>query len=75
MKRLLSLLLMTAMLFSVLPASALTFDDLLQKADAYIQAEDYEKALACYQLAVNVEPDAKQGYLGAADLYLRMDDA
>ena len=70
MKKLICLALSLLILMSVFTAYALSYDELLQKADEYTAAGDYEKAFACYDLAVKSDPTNATAYIKAAMLHL-----
>ena len=70
MKKLLCLSLCLLMLMSVFTAYALSYDELLQKADEYAIAGDYEKAYACYDLAIKSDPTNAIAYIKAGVLHL-----
>lgn len=70
MKKLLSLLLCLVLLCAALPASALTYEELLQKAEEYIAAEEYGKAAACYDMAIKNDPGKPEAFIAEGNLYL-----
>ncbi len=45
---------------------------MLQKADEYCAAGDFERAIACYNLAMKDNPEDITAYIKAASLYLDM---
>ena len=70
MKKWFCFVLSLLMLLSVVPAFAQTYDELLQKAADYVSSEEYNKALACYDLAIKSEPDNATAYIKAGLLHL-----
>lgn len=72
MKKLLSLSICLMLVFSSIPAFALSYDDLLGKATTYSESDDYEKAFACYELAVRMEPKKTNAYIAASNLYYKI---
>ena len=70
MKKLICLVLSMLIILSAVPACALSYDELLRKAEDYVTAEDYEKAFACYDLAVKSAPSNAIAYIKAAALFL-----
>lgn len=74
MKKALAFLICVYILGTIIPAYALTYDELLQKADGYIASEDYDKALACYDLAIKTYPKNITAYTKAAVLKLDHDE-
>lgn len=70
MKRLICLMLSLLILMSVVTAYALSYDELLQKAEEYVASGDYEKAFACYDLAVKSDPENASAYIKACLLHL-----
>ena len=57
-------------LLPAFPAFALTYDELLQKAADYVVSEEYDKAFACFDLAIKSEPDNAIAYIKAGLLHL-----
>ena len=70
MKKLICLALSLLILISAFPAFALSYDELLQKAADYVSGEDYDKAFACYDLAIKSEPNNATAYIRAGILHL-----
>lgn len=70
MKKLICLALSLLILMSAFPAFALTYDELLQKAADYVINEEYEKAFACYDLAVKSDPNNATAHIRAGLLHL-----
>lgn len=70
MKKLICLALSLLILMSAFPAFALTYDELLQKAADYVGSEEFEKAFACYDLAVKNDPNNATAYIRAGLLHL-----
>ena len=70
MKKLICLVLSLLILMSVFTAYALSYDELLQKAEEYAAVEDYEKAFACYDLAVKSDPTNATAFIKAGILHL-----
>lgn len=62
------------LIVGVVPALAAGYEDMLQKANDYIAAEEYEKAHASYQLAQRVDAENETAYLGEEGLYLLQGD-
>lgn len=73
MKRLIAWMMMITLLLSCHPAFAEAFSAMLEKADAFMAAEDYERAIASYQLAQRIDPEAVEGFLGEAKLRLMLE--
>lgn len=73
MKRLIALLLMITLAFSCHSAFAEAFSEMLGKADVFMAAEEYEKAIACYQIAQRIDPDDAEGFLGEAKIRLMLE--
>lgn len=69
-RKLLSLLLSFLILTTTVVAYALSYDELLEKAEEYANAGDYDKAFACYDLAIKEEPGYTAAYLRAGLLHL-----
>ena len=74
MKKLICLALSLLILMSAFPAFALSYDELLQKAADYVISEDYDRAFACYDLAIRCDPDNAAAYIRAGDLHLERGD-
>lgn len=73
MKRVFALFL--SVLFLLAPAAlADGYDDILIKGDAYLQQNEYEKALACCKLAQMENPDSAEAYLLEAETHLAAGD-
>lgn len=68
MKRLVAWLLILVLALP-LPVMADSYDDMLQKAQQYIVTGDFDKALACFDLAVRLDADRAQAYCDAAQMY------
>ena len=74
MKKLFCFVLSLLILLSAFPASALTYDELLQMAEDYAGQGDYDRAFACYDIAVSSEPDKAAAYINAGLLHLDRGD-
>lgn len=71
MKRAVIILLTMMLLFSsVTIAHALSYDELLQKAEEYVVSEDYEKALACYDMAIKLDQDKPDAFIAKGKFHL-----
>lgn len=71
MKRKTIILMVVMLVFSsVSVAYALSYDELLQKAEEYVGAEDYEKALACYDMAIKLDPNKPDAFIAEGNLHL-----
>ncbi len=46
----------------------------LQLAEKYLNELDYEKAVAAYEDAINIDPKCLDAYIGIADIYVAMAD-
>ena len=71
MKKFFSFLLCLILLCATLPAFALTYEELLQKAEEYIESGDYGKAFACYDMAIKNEPEKPDAMIAEGNLYLQ----
>jgi tetratricopeptide (TPR) repeat protein len=56
------------------PALPVAVPELLQRANAALQAENYERALLDYSLFIMLNPTFSRGYSGRAVAYLRQND-
>ena len=70
MKKLICLMLALLVLAAAVPASALSYDELLQKAEEYTAGGEDDKAFACYDLAVLSDPGNTAAYIRAGLLHL-----
>jgi len=70
MKRFVATALVFALLLVSFTAYADAFSDMVQKAEAYRQAGDYKKAIACFQLVQKINPESETGYLGEAGIQI-----
>lgn len=66
------LLALSMMIFSV-TAYAMSYNDLITLANGFITEQQYEKALACYDLAISAYPDQEEPYLASAMLNLSLE--
>ncbi len=74
MRRLICLVLAMLIVLLNVPAYALTYDELLQKAEEYINNEEYDKAFACYDLASKNDPGNIKAFIMAGSLHLKIGD-
>lgn len=74
MKRFVATALVFALLLVSFTAYADAFSDMVQKAEAYRQAGDYKKAIACFQLVQKINPESETGYLGEAGIQILQND-
>ncbi len=56
------------------PALPLALPELIQRANAALQAEDYDRALLDYSLFIMLNPTFSRGYSGRAIAYLRRNE-
>lgn len=74
MKRLVTMALVFVMLTVSTTAFADAFSDMVEKAEAYRLAGDYRKAIACYQLVQQINPESESGFLGEAEIQILQND-
>ena len=70
MKKLVCLIMALLVLAAAAPASALSYDELLQKAEEYTVSGEADKAFACYDLAIRSDPGNTAAYIMAGLLHL-----
>lgn len=70
MKRYVVLVLVLTLLCVSVSAFADAFSDMLEKAETYRLSGDYKKAIACYQLVQQINPESESGYLGEAEIQI-----
>ncbi len=73
-RKLLALITAAALALAALPAVAVSYDELLEKSSGYAAAGDNERAFACLELAIRLDPARLDAYLSAASLSLTAGD-
>ena len=74
MKRCMALILTILLTVVALPASAGDYDDMMNKAYAFIESREYDKALAAFTLLQRVQPGDSVGYVGEAWVRIQLAD-
>ncbi len=75
MKKIVSLILILVLLFSVSACSKKDdYSEMLSKAEAYANSGDYANAIAGYRVAQKLNPEKERAFLGEADVHLLLED-
>lgn len=70
MKKIISLLLSVILLSVCIPVFADNYSDMMEKANSYLETNDYSKAIASYQLAQKLQPQNESAFLGEANIHI-----
>ncbi len=57
------------LIFVMSDSSAKKYEEQLKLAERYLDELDYDKAIAAYRAAIDIDPKAEDAYLGLADAY------
>ncbi|MCR4641534.1 MAG: tetratricopeptide repeat protein [Lachnospiraceae bacterium] len=72
-----SLIVIALIIFIVVWASGSTerkYDEQLKLAERYLDELDYDRAVAAYKAAIDIDPENPEAYLALADAYIEMGD-
>ncbi len=58
------------LIFVMADSPAKKYEEQLKLAERYLDELDYDKAIAAYRAAIDIDPKAEDAYLGLADVYV-----
>lgn len=74
MKKIITFLLSFIVFCTCLPALADNYSDMLEKANSYLNSQDYTKSIASFQLAQKLQPQNESAFLGEANIHIILED-
>lgn len=74
MKKIIAFLLSFTILCTCIPALADSYSDMLEKANSFLDSQDYSKAIASFQLAQKLQPQNELAFIGEANIHIMLKD-